>query len=726
MANKIKYNSGIDVNAFNVGDWSVGADLGMGPSASTGFKNGLEIPPGGYAIYTQGINARIALDDTELIFMLNKLGANVPDNDKYSALAWAKANNVLVLNKSYENIVTDNLIFNLDARHVSSFASNIPTVNLAHDTPTQGGWSGAYTVVDSSQKAFEFRLTNFHENNGGWRSWMWDMSAYIGQTVTISAYFEGVRPGDGSNTIMNWLMIGQTRSDGHTYLGYSREDQKYQKTTTTPERISWTGVIEGVSPWVGFTLWGDAQGIPGSSLKMDISNVQIELQSEVTPFVNGTRTQNPNWYDLAGGNKTATKGGNPIFNEKGYWEFRNTDGDGDYEYFKANFNNGVLKAANTTDQWTIETMFRDMGSARGSENIIVGRLGHHSGILQRTSGGGVYGQIRTDSGGTGQAWIDGGETTDGIWNHAVLTYNNRVTKLYINGVLKGTHTMSASYTIYGHNDDFYIGGMPNNAYRSYTDIMYVRAYSKELSHAEVNKNYFAGDLVTTNPVTFVLDPSNKKSLSDNPTVIKDLVNNTDWIIEGTGSKIEDNNGVLRLNAVDSNGIYAPTTGWYGKMATSWWMRYNGAVSETGFYSESHRTASGCYRINSYIGTGGVFVFRVWDNSSHSAGISGTRYAVGQTNVCDGEWHHVTVQWSNGSGNIDKGMYVFVDGILDAHDADAIGNDGGYQHMQLGGTVGCVGTNAHNVDFGPIVQYKNYNLSYNEVYQNYSAHAARFK
>ena len=72
------------------------------------------------------------------------------------------------------------------------------------------------------------------------------------------------------------------------------------------------------------------------------------------------------------------------------------------------------------------------------------------------------------------------------------------------------------------------------------------------------------------------------------------------------------------------------------------------------------------------------------------------------------------------------MYVFVNGILEGHDTLAIGNDGGYQHMHLGGSFGCVGDYSTTVDFGPIVQYKNYNLSYDEVYQNYSAHAARFK
>ena len=90
MANKIKYNSGIDANALNMGNWSIGVDgSGMGPSSLTGFENGLEVPVGGYVIYTDGPAARIAADDAELVFIMNKLGANVLTAE--AALMFAKA-----------------------------------------------------------------------------------------------------------------------------------------------------------------------------------------------------------------------------------------------------------------------------------------------------------------------------------------------------------------------------------------------------------------------------------------------------------------------------------------------------------------------------------------------------------------------------------------------------------------------------------------------------------
>jgi hypothetical protein len=197
------------------------------------------------------------------------------------------------------------------------------------------------------------------------------------------------------------------------------------------------------------------------------------------------------WYDLSGNGYNATKSGNPSYNSNGWWEFRNANGDSDYEYFNASLDEGILKSTNTTGAWSLETWWRDAGSAYGNENIIVGRTGQHSGILQTTSGTKVYGQIRTNSGGTGQISTANINTTDNVWMHVVFAYNNRTSKLYINGSLEETDTMSTSYTIYGHDNNLFIGGMSNNAYRSYADIAVVKAYNRELNASDVLQNYNA-------------------------------------------------------------------------------------------------------------------------------------------------------------------------------------------------------------------------------------------
>ena len=151
----------------------------------------------------------------------------------------------------------------------------------------------------------------------------------------------------------------------------------------------------------------------------------------------------------------------------------------------------IIRIKQTGEYNLPKTWWRDAGSAYGSENIIVGRTGHHSGILQWSSGNKLRGQIRTNSGGTGQIQTGNITTTDNVWMHVVFAYNNRTSKLYINGSLEETDTMSTSYTIYGHNDNLFIGGMSNNYYRSYADISVVKAYNRELNAVEVLKNYNA-------------------------------------------------------------------------------------------------------------------------------------------------------------------------------------------------------------------------------------------
>ena len=197
------------------------------------------------------------------------------------------------------------------------------------------------------------------------------------------------------------------------------------------------------------------------------------------------------WTDLSGNGYNAAKNGNPSYNSNGWWEFRNANGDSDYEYFNLTMDEGILKSTNTTGAWSLETWWRDAGSAYGSENIIVGRSGHHSGILQWSGGAGVRGQIRSNAGGTGQIQTANIATTNNMWMHVVFAYNNRTSKLYINGTLEETDTMSTSYTIYGHNNTMYIGGMSNNYYRTYADIAVVKAYNRELNSVDVLQNYNA-------------------------------------------------------------------------------------------------------------------------------------------------------------------------------------------------------------------------------------------
>ena len=202
----------------------------------------------------------------------------------------------------------DALVFAYDTGDTRNSYRGEPTTNYTTDTPSQGGWTGTYDVLDSSRKTFRLNVSNFAADNRGWRSFTWDLRAYAGQSVTISATVEVPSSSPGT---FAWIMMGQTSTHTNngsgvgTYLGYSTASERVQKTSTTRERITWSGTLGNSgtasqpSGNVGFTVWYN-DGSPGTNSYVEVSDVQIELKSHATPFVAGTRSATQGLLDLTG------------------------------------------------------------------------------------------------------------------------------------------------------------------------------------------------------------------------------------------------------------------------------------------------------------------------------------------------------------------------------------------------------------------------------------------
>lgn len=56
------------------------------------------------------------------------------------------------------------------------------------------------------------------------------------QTVTISAHFHRVTGGEGDDIRFDWVMLGMTNDDGHSYLGYADAADRIQKVGNTDEK----------------------------------------------------------------------------------------------------------------------------------------------------------------------------------------------------------------------------------------------------------------------------------------------------------------------------------------------------------------------------------------------------------------------------------------------------------------------------------------------------------
>lgn len=582
-----------------------------------------EVPEGGYVIISDGNTAKgIAEGSAKPVFWtatdndIAEIVTGLPGNTTpvftaAEALDYLRDNDYFILTSDEEEIVTDGLVLELDASKKNSFVDNEPLTNIARTDTWSSTWNNSGTAIWNSNDTTVPRLfpdvtvqSMLKTTNG---------NSHLGVGYITSGITEGVEC-----TYSVFVYIPHSNSAGMSgappYMrpfpaNYNATYLKYNGSTSWGSwpRGRWIRV-EGTATPASNSNGGISTAYISSYLntagdKIYYTAPQFEVASKATAFTSGSRSQNTIWHDLSGNGYNASKNGNPTYNPNGWWEFRNENSDGDFEYFTLSFDEGVLKSDNTTGEWTLEALWRDMGSAYGNENIIIGRWGHHGGILQRTSGGYVYGQIRTNSGGTGQIFTGNTATTDEKWMHIVLTYNNRTARFYIDGKLVDTDSMSTSYTVYGHNNTMAIGGYPNNSYRAYADIAKVKAYNKELSQTEINQNYYGGPIVTDGLV-FTIDAGNLVSYENGSTTTYSLTGSVDgtltngvsyssnygggFIFDGSNDYIQADGSIVNASAFTVEAVVNITsTGNYNKT-----ILYNGDLSTTGIWFLKHRSGLG--------------------------------------------------------------------------------------------------------------------------------------
>lgn len=384
------------------------------------------------------------------------------------------------------NIVQNDLIFGFDSGYgvadnstATRFYPGEPTVNYVSDSPSQGGWSGGIDVLDSSQKKFKCHISNFSANPGaGWRSFTWNMNDHSGSDVTISLDFETVGP----NGTMAWIMVGQTNthtgnnSGAGQYMGYSATSEKTTKSTTSKERVTWTGTVGSTgtasqpSGHIGFTIWIN-NGVPGNQdAYVIVSNVQIEKKDHATPFVNGTRSNTAGLIDLK--RTTDIDVSNASFDSTGQPTFDGTDDIIelnrliDTSNYSAEF---VFKAdVNTsgTEHW--------LGSQYPGTGRVIFDLWTNNALRNFINGTAIYGSTTIST---------------GVWYHAVFTRNSAGTAyIYLNGVEDATGTISTATPV---NHNFEIGASTTLT-RGFTgEIPVVKIYDRALSADEVQQNYNA-------------------------------------------------------------------------------------------------------------------------------------------------------------------------------------------------------------------------------------------
>ena len=359
----------------------------------------------------------------------------------------------------------DGLVFHYDTGNTVRSYLGEPTVNLATNTPSLGGWPGSYTVVDSTTKTFDFTTSTVEwGGDASWTTFYYDVSAYTGQYVTISATFEY----SSDPNKFNFLWIGQT-SGSETYLGYSPEADRNQKSTDNREDISWSGVV-GSGGKVGILIW--MSNGTSTTVTARISNIQVEVKSHKTPFTAGTRSATQGLKDLTAANTINLS--NVSFDANAQMTFDGTD---DY-VITSNFPQ--------LSNWTTELFLKPTVYTSAQKVILDVNLG----IRFEISNGFFNSHF-----GNGSGWIYTNlPSTTSIaankWFHVVVTVQSGgQAKVYVNSVLENSTNIGSGTT---PNVPLYVGRYTGGSgYEFNGEIPVTKIYNRALTTNEVARNYNA-------------------------------------------------------------------------------------------------------------------------------------------------------------------------------------------------------------------------------------------
>jgi hypothetical protein len=381
------------------------------------------------------------------------------------------------------DIIEDGIVFYYDTGNtVKSFIGE-PTTNFATNTPTPSGWPGNYTLIDSGTKTFDF-VTSTVEWGGdaSWTIYYYDVTAYTGQHICLSATYEySSSPGGGN---LAFVMIGQT-TGSETYLGYSSPLDYNYYTPTASQQISWNGVI-GNGGKIGILTWMSNGN--STTLTSRFSKVQLEVKTHPTQFVNGTRSATQGLLDMT--RNSAINITNASFTPSAQLTF-----DGTNDYINVPYNT----TQNLTSQGTVSVWIYPFATTQGPYAGLVAQCTGGSVNTQayqlswRQVSGALYGAICNGSGTYNEIYATLPSVAN-TWYNIMFTWNGSQLNMYNNGTVVGTTTQTINNQVLV--TDLTIGGYTYKGAGGAGEyfngkIANVEIYNRGLTASEVLTNYNA-------------------------------------------------------------------------------------------------------------------------------------------------------------------------------------------------------------------------------------------
>lgn len=394
--------------------------------------------------------------------------------------------------KSFRGEATTNIVSNTTDFSGTSYAgystewTSDPTrftksYNASFPTPIG---TGATLLVESGVTGY-YHLSRLGGSDAGGNS----ISCYVYPVEGNITNFAIGMLGDGASTAKFNLTTGTVVSTG------VRVTNAF--ITKVPAWPGWyrVGANNGgrSGGWVGaLGLDVDFAYAPTSPYKaMYVTGLQYEYKTYCTPFVVGSRSANT----IAGGGGLIDLSGN------GYRVDLNSSAvafDSGGFYFNANAQ-GVLTTpvANSVldnlsnNSHTYECWFKLLGTPPGLySGYFFGRQGYHSGLSHRVANPNIIDTTTwyNDVTATGMSVTLSLNT----WYHGVFVNDveNSVARLYINGSLSTSQSLTKQLRQYASTTPYYIGAASTD-YASNSIVSSAKAYNRALTAAEILQNFNA-------------------------------------------------------------------------------------------------------------------------------------------------------------------------------------------------------------------------------------------
>ena len=548
MPNTIKYSTTGDTLSLKKGNWYVGVgDVKKGPTSETGHWNGITPSAGGYTIYenkvVNGPSIRVPADNTTLINYANNFygGSNITTT--YSAITYLNNNTTtMVVNKDYESVITNGLIYSVDAGYIPSYytsGSSWYDISVSGNTttlvnsPIYTGTSGGYITFNKSNS--QYATSTDLGNLSNWTAEVWvrfkssltnQVSSVITNQFNLSSslnfsigtnnapttynivvgFFDGawrnttgfapstdvwyqiVGTYDGS--VLRQYVNGVASGGTLNYVGTPTSGGEIRLMRRWDSAVTSTNLIDGdlsiVRVYNRALLSNEVLYNYNSQLSRYSSLVtgNLVMKLDASNYTSGT------WNDESGNLNNATiSGATWLSTDGGIFDF-----DGNNDSIFVNHTSDL--SLNTTGQKTVQVWVKfDTLPVTGSYMPVFGKLS------SSFSFDGYYGAINSD--GTVRSVTNGGSIAKTTNSTSIITTNTwylftfisqitstaNTTKVYINETeyittAHGTDT-------YSESNPFYLGFVGSGVSSPYLDgkIGACYFYTKGLSVSEITQNY---------------------------------------------------------------------------------------------------------------------------------------------------------------------------------------------------------------------------------------------